>query len=284
MTTAPKTGTLLLIERLADGSLRRIPFEAAQQLVAKPGARYALIDAATGAAPRGVQLLRKGNALVVEVQGDEHRVEIDDFYQQPDAAFLPQGELAGDELSGTQVTATTPVLKAGENGESVIWSASASGAPVASDGTLLAGGLGVVGLLAAAGSGGGGGDDAPAPVANRVIGTVVAGPATEGNGLSVIVYAADGTTRLGEGKVAADGTFSIDVGDYVGVVIARVVDASAGADYLDEATNAPKDLNAELFSMEVVREPNSTVVVNINVLTTLAYYKAVEAADGLVVG
>lgn len=66
----------------------------------------------------------------------------------------------------------------------------------------------------------------------------------------------------------------------LGVVIARVVNTGSSADYLDEATQAGKDLNAELFAMEVVSQPNSTVTVNLNVLSTLAYHKVQDAAAG----
>ncbi|MFM4705261.1 cadherin domain-containing protein [Aeromonas bivalvium] len=94
------------------------------------------------------------------------------------------------------------------------------------------------------------------------------------------VYQADGVTLLGEAQVNPDGTFSIAVGSYLGVVIARVVNKGPSADYLDEATQAGKDLNAELFAMEVVSQPNSTVTVNLNVLSTLAYHKVQDAAAG----
>ncbi|MFQ2815141.1 cadherin domain-containing protein [Aeromonas caviae] len=281
---ASKTGvkqSLQLVERLADGSLRQIPLTDAVIIPAQSGAKYALIDTSTGKSPDGLFVKRKGGSLIIESSDDGVLVELTDFYDEPDTAFIPQAELDGSALNGAAVTSESPVIETGANGEQLIWQGSSDSdffTPI----TVGLGALGLGGIALAAGSGGGGDSDGgtDAGVVNRVAGTIVGGPVVAGNDLRVEVYQADGVTLLGEGQVNPDGTFSIAVGSYLGVVIARVVNTGSSADYLDEATQAGKDLNAELFAMEVVSQPNSTVTVNLNVLSTLAYHKVQDAAAG----
>ncbi|WP_323929798.1 cadherin repeat domain-containing protein [Aeromonas caviae] len=281
---ASKTGvkqSLQLVERLADGSLRQIPLTDAVIIPAQSGAKYALIDTSTGKSPDGLFVKRKGGSLIIESSDDGVLVELTDFYDEPDTAFIPQAELDGSALNGAAVTSESPVIETAANGEQLIWQGSSDSdffTPI----TVGLGALGLGGIALAAGSSGGGDSDGgtDAGVVNRVAGTIVGGPVVAGNDLRVEVYQADGVTLLGEAQVNPDGTFSIAVGSYLGVVIARVVNTGSSADYLDEATQAGKDLNAELFAMEVVSQPNSTVTVNLNVLSTLAYHKVQDAAAG----
>jgi hypothetical protein len=77
-----------------------------------------------------------------------------------------------------------------------------------------------LGLLGLGGGGGGGGGGIVGAINNIVNGSVVLGPVVAGHELTVNVYAADGVTLLGSGAVSANGTFSVDVGSYTGVVIA----------------------------------------------------------------
>ncbi|MFM5719937.1 beta strand repeat-containing protein, partial [Aeromonas caviae] len=224
---------------------------------------------------------RKGGSLIIESSDDGVLVELTDFYDEPDTAFIPQAELDGSALNGAAVTSESPVIETAANGEQLIWQGSSDSdffTPI----TVGLGALGLGGIALAAGSSGGSDSDGgtDASVVNRVAGTIVGGPVVAGNDLRVEVYQADGVTLLGEAQVNPDGTFSIAVGSYLGVVIARVVNTGSSADYLDEATQAGKDLNAELFAMEVVSQPNSTVTVNLNVLSTLAYHKVQDAAAG----
>ena len=281
---ASKTGvkqSLQLVERLADGSLRQIPLTDAVIIPAQSGAKYALIDTSTGKSPDGLFVKRKGGSLIIESSDDGVLVELTDFYDEPDTAFIPQAELDGSALNGAAVTSESPVIETAANGEQLIWQGSSDSdffTPI----TVGLGALGLGGIALAAGSSGGSDSDGgtDAGVVNRVAGTIVGGPVVAGNDLRVEVYQADGVTLLGEAQVNPDGTFSIAVGSYLGVVIARVVNTGSSADYLDEATQAGKDLNAELFAMEVVSQPNSTVTVNLNVLSTLAYHKVQDAAAG----
>ncbi|SFQ18306.1 cadherin repeat domain-containing protein, partial [Pseudomonas borbori] len=271
--------SLQLVERLTDGSIRHILLTDTSSVPARPGAQYALIDTSTGKSPEGLQVKRKGSSLIVEREGSEALVEITDFYDEPETAFIPQAELEGSTLLGVSVTSETPVIETAANGDEIIWRGSTDGELFTPMNVGL-GGLGLGGLGLAAGGGGGGGGGAAASVLNTVAGTIVGGPVVAGNDLRVEVYQADGVTKLGEAQINPDGSFSIAVGSYIGVVIARVVNSGPSADYLDEATQAGKDLNAELFAMEVVSQPNSTVTVNLNVISTLAYHKVQDAAAG----
>ena len=113
-----------------------------------------------------------------------------------------------------------------------------------------------------------------------VIGQVIAGPLVTSHGLSVSIYRADGTLIVSGVKVNADGNFTakelpVGLGD---VIIAKVVDATPGADYIDETTLLATDLNAELLAVKAVE--GTSVTMNINPLTTIAAIKAGLLADG----
>ena len=147
---------------------------------------------------------------------------------------------------------------------------------------------GVVGVAAASGGHGGhdkGGDNnnnggGETPVQNAVQLNFVGGPALSSNDLKVEIYQADGKTLIGTGTLGADGSVTVSAGSYTGVVIVKLINSGSAADYLDEATGAGKDLSAQLWSMGVISGNNSTLVLNVNVLTTLAYTKAQEALGG----
>ncbi|KHJ51679.1 hypothetical protein PZ78_05305, partial [Vreelandella venusta] len=283
--------SLQLVERLADNSIHYTPLVDITFVPAKSGAQYAVIDTSTGKSPEGLHVKRRGSSLIVETEDDLVLVEIVDFYEEVDAVFIPQAELEGTALAGEFVTSNPATIDTAANGDELIWQGS-SGSESHTPLYLGLGALGIGGFAIAAGgsssnsggssgggTSGGGSPGGPDPVLNTVAGVIVGGPVIEGNDLRVEVYQADGVTRLGEAQVNADGSFSIAVGSYLGVVIARVVNEGPGADYLDEATQVGKDLNAELFAMEVVTEPNSTVNVNLNVLSTLAYHKVQDEAS-----
>ncbi|WP_432815103.1 Ig-like domain-containing protein [Sphingorhabdus sp.] len=114
----------------------------------------------------------------------------------------------------------------------------------------------------------------------NLLGQIVAGPVVTGNGLSVDIYLANGTLLVSGVKVNADGSFTannlpVGTGD---VIFARVLDSTTGADYLDEATGVPTDLNAVLLAAKAVE--GTSVTMNINPLTTIAAIRAGLAADG----
>ena len=153
-------------------------------------------------------------------------------------------------------------------------------------GVLGLGGAIGVGIAAASGGGGhdnggkqdnGGGEPA---VQNAVELNFVGGPALSSNDLNVEIYQADGKTLIGTGTLGPNGSVTVSAGSYSGVVIVKLVNSGGAADYLDEATGVGKDLSAQLWSMGVISGDNSTLVLNINVLTTLAYTKAQQALGG----
>jgi hypothetical protein len=144
-----------------------------------------------------------------------------------------------------------------------------------------------LGLAALGGGGGGGGaSSAPpsgAPVSGTVVtGTCLGGPAMPGNGLRVVIYDLDGQ-ELGRAKVSDSGTFTVNLGNYTGGIIAKLRDANLANDYFDEATAAPKSVGSSFVFMavDVVTTTNTVVTLNINSATTLAAVKAgLSAYDG----
>ena len=157
-----------------------------------------------------------------------------------------------------------------------------------SGGAVAAGGLGLVAAAAAA-AGGGGGGIASLVARNLITGVVVAGPVLSTNNLQVTVYKvnADGTRggELGKSAVAANGTFSVDAGDYKGAVIAVVTEdqtRTAGNDYKDEATGADVNLGANTTLLAVAVTAGGTTMINISPVTTIAARKAGVNADGTV--
>ena len=152
--------------------------------------------------------------------------------------------------------------------------------PVAQNGggsLLLLGVLALGALGAAAGGGGGGGSgsaavSAPPSAHNMVNGTLVGGPVIVSNDLYLVLYKADGITQVGaRTHFSGTGTFSIDVGSYTGVVIAKVTDGGTGMDYIDEATGKAVDLTANLMAVGLAQA--GTVNININPLTTIVALK-----------
>ena len=139
-------------------------------------------------------------------------------------------------------------------------------------------GSAMAGLLAgAAAAGGGAAAGGTATVVNTITGTIVLGPVVAGHGLQVQLYKEDGVTLLTTAKVDENGRFTGQIGDYAGVVIAKVVDTTAGADYVDEATGQNIDLaDSSAFTLLSVIDASAggTITVSITPLTTLAAQEA----------
>ena len=113
--------SLQLVERFSDGSMRHIPLAEMSSVPARSGAQYALIDTSTSKSPEGLQVKRKGSSLIVESEDDGVLVEITEFYDEPETAFIPQAELDGSTLAGTSVTSENPVIDTTANGDEIIW-------------------------------------------------------------------------------------------------------------------------------------------------------------------
>ncbi|MFA6014096.1 MAG: Ig-like domain-containing protein [Gallionellaceae bacterium] len=109
-------------------------------------------------------------------------------------------------------------------------------------------------------------------VKNTVSGVIVAGPVIENNGLIVSLYDAEGKILLGSSALDAQGFYSVDIGDYSGALIAKLLDENPNPDFIDEATGLPKDISANLMAMSGITSNATTV--NLNALTTLAALKA----------
>ncbi len=302
-----------MIQRLADSTVEWIPLERPERVSAVPDGAFTLIARADYEAPQTLVALRRGDDLILEVQATEV-VMIEGFFGIADVAFYPTPDIAGGAgpFSGPSLTPDSPLLADSPAGKQVVWSAlsddeadapqlaarddrreesEASGGSAA----LLWGGLGLggLGLVAAVAGGGGSAGDRdsdgssggnqgntpdPQPVQRTVEGSVVAGPVIAGNGLSVEVFEGDGISQLGTGNVRAGGGFSVDVGDYTGAIILRVVDADDGVDFLDEATGADKDLTSDLSAVRQISAADTTVFVNVNPVTTLATLLAERGA------
>jgi len=253
-------------------------------LAVEQGASYAVIDAETNELVKDLVLKKQADLLVVE-SANEVIIELKQFYNDAFQSTFDVGVIAEDG-NPNSISSDSPVAE----DSNIVWQP--NDASIENDtfttsdwvytglGSLL--GVAVAAGVAAGVSGGGNSSEAEIVTEtgtnNIVQGGIVAGPVLDSNELTVLVYQADGRTLLGEASVTANGKFSIDVGDYTGVVIAKVKDNSSGVDYLDEATGLEKDLNAELFSMGVIAVPNSITDLNINALTTIAYQKAKEQA------
>jgi len=250
-------------------------------LAVEHGARYTVIDAETNEVLEDLVLKKQDDSLFVE-SANEVIIELNQFYNTAlQAAFDVGG--ATEEGALNLITSDSSVAE----GSNIVWQpndTSIENDAFTTSEWVYMGLGGLAGVAVAAGiaagvSGGGSSETETMTSTNNIVqGIIVAGPVLDSNELTVSVYQADGRTLLGEANVTADGQFSIDVGDYTGVVIAKVKDNGSGLDYLDEATGLGKDLNAELFSMGVIGAPNSTIDLNINALTTIAYQKAKEQA------
>ena len=170
----------------------------------------------------------------------------------------------GDESALTSITSSQSALFAQSFNEVYL-----------ADGFSLSG---IGGGLAAVGLAGGGASASASAVANTITGGIVLGPVIASNGLTVNAFKADGTTAIDSSAVNANGSFTISLGSYTGVVILKVVDADADADYVDEATGAQVDLNTTLLA--VVDASGGLITVAITPLTTLAAQQAGLTTSG----
>lgn len=185
--------------------------------------------------------------------------------------------VSGTAEAGSQVVVTwgttTKSVTAGTNGA---WSTSFAAAEVPANGpssitaqaTDLAGNASGTGTRAVT-------------VADTiaVTGQIVAGPVVAGNGLTVDLYSGTGTLLKSGIALSATGAFTTTLDINPGtVVVARVIDGNAAADYLDEATGAPKDLNGQLLAVGVVQ--GTTLSLNVNPLTTIAAIEAGLQSNG----
>ncbi|MGE0113184.1 Ig-like domain-containing protein, partial [Aquabacterium sp.] len=189
---------------------------------------------------------------------------------------MAQSESGLNEVLSQQVKANDSDLG--------VWVPQSENAAAAHLGGVAPIGLALGGSVVAAGLGGGSAASTPAaPLVSTVIASVVGGLVLQNNDLLATVYAADGT-ELGHASINEFGIVTVQISSgYTGVVVIKVQNDSEptndAPDYMDEATGVGKDLgNATLYSTGTITQAGATISLNVNVLTSLAYHKAVEAA------
>lgn len=90
------------------------------------------------------------------------------------------------------------------------------------------------------------------PAATTLLGMTLLGPVMSGHSLTVSAYAASGQL-LARGALSPDGSYLLQLGSpHTGPVLLCVTDSSPAADYQDEATGAPRDLDTDLRSVIVL--------------------------------
>ncbi|MCY4046260.1 MAG: cadherin-like domain-containing protein, partial [Cellvibrionales bacterium] len=115
----------------------------------------------------------------------------------------------------------------------------------------------------------------------EVSGNIVLGPLVEGHGLKVELYDQN-DTLLTTAVVGVDGNYNATIGKAIEQVKAKVIDTNDAADYIDEATGQPKDIDGQLSAWNVINLASDAITLNINPLTSLAsaiIEKKLDAAD-----
>ena len=268
-----------LVITFADKTQKVVDVQAAQHLKLPPGAVLTLVEVATNKPPAKLLTKRLPGQLVFELEDEgviTHVLDSDANPAQVDNSvdFGPatQQAITSNAYASSEVCAPVAVDSSSELMSIGSWSFLGAGA---------AGAIAGASTLVSKDAG---------PAAATVVARVVGGPVLPGNDLQATIYKADGVSVLGTGTIGADGTVTVSVGNYIGVVVVKVTNNGTNPDYMDEATETGKDIGqAELFSIgELVRE-GSTIYLNVNILTALAHLKATESAgagvplDGLTV-
>lgn len=267
-----------IVITFADKTQKVIDVQAAQQLKLPQGAVLTLVEVATSKPPAKLLTKRLPGQLVFELEGEGVIAQVRDSDASPavvdnNAAFSPaiQQDITGPITSNSEICAPAAVNSASE------------AVKVGSWGFLGAGTAGAIGGAAALLS------SKSEPMSTTVVARVVGGPVLAGNDMQATIYKADGVTVLGTGTIGADGTVSVPVRNYTGVVVVKVqnnggpTDPDHIPDYMDEASAQGKDLgDAVLYSVGVLVQEGSTIYLNVNILTALAHLKATEiVGDGV---
>lgn len=247
---------------------------------------------------RAVRMVRKGDKLILEVEGqDQALVEVSGFFPADSAAeqaatiegvsadnllgYLdPQGlfesgssaQVAAADTVGAPAVSTpswgTLIAQAASATTTTTTATAATAATAAaaiSPGAVAAVLLGAAVVINNANS-----DDTPAEETQTIVsGTITAGPVIAGHNLTVTIYDNAGNTLASGIKVSSTGTFTADLGDYSGPIIAVLVNSGADEDYVDEKTAAPVDLSTSLLAVTTVTAGTS-IKLNINPITTAA--------------
>jgi len=280
---------------------------------AQPNKVYRLVEAQTQQLVKGQRLVRKGNNLLVEVDGatvvnltgffnnDATPVSAEPSATPPETKSAPGAQTSSGaqyifdaELADGSYGLINPTSQgtAIADGSALMWApgqtpagvvnpqafgfapiAALGGGGAAGAGALLGGAAAVGAVAVAAGSK----SDAAASSKDNIIqGRISAGDVVKGNDLEVEVYAigADGKdTLLKKGDVDDTGAYNINIGSYAGAVRLKVKSLGAANDYKDEATKNEVNLSTALEALAVVSGSSSVVTVNITPLTHVASLK-----------
>ena len=268
---------------------------------AQPNKVYRLVNAQDQSLVKGQRLLRKGKALVIEVEGAEV-ANLQGFFDQPATPPSTAKAAASAELEAKTgakyvfeaelpnnayglVDASTSSATSG-----LIWAPGmavpASASPVAfgltplaalggaggvATGTVLAGTV----VAAAAVNATNNKTSTTASKDNIVEGKATFGDAIKGNDLMVDAYAIDKdgkSTLLKAGaEVDSTGTFRINVGSYNGAIRLEIRSKGDAPDYTDEATGKAVNLSTTISALAVVSGSSAAITVNLTPLTHLAY-------------
>ena len=264
-----------IVVTFANKTQKVIDVQSVQQLKLPKDAVLTLVEVATAKPPAKLVTKRLPGQLVFEIEGEGVIAQIQDSETSPaavslDTSFSPatQQEVTGQTSSNSEICPPTAV--------------SASSKPMAADS------LGNLGAVTAWAFGGAAAllSSKPEPKPATVVARVVAGPVLPGNDLEATIYKADGVSVLGTGKIGADGSVTVSVGNYTGVVVVKVqnnggpTDPDNIPDYMDEATAERKDLgSAVLYSAGVLVQEGAVLVLNVNILTSLAHHIAKQKSQ-----
>ena len=97
MTSTAKTNIKAIV-KLANGQ-QSYTLEALSQLKLTAGAQITLVDQVSGKAVTGLLAKRKGNDLVLELEGQGEVASLVDFYSSPNVAFYPSGEIPASAMA-----------------------------------------------------------------------------------------------------------------------------------------------------------------------------------------
>jgi len=242
---------------------------------------YTLVDSATKNPIKNQRLLRKGDQLVIEVDG-QPMIEISDFFA---ADIKGEGSapvyLADEAQSGEAAVSIVggprpaPANIANPQESYVIWdpkdeSVVALAPVVALPSGLLLGGSTAAGAVL--------NKVVPGTVAeNFVQGVITAGDVVNGNDLKVEVYAIEANGKTGillkSGDVDEVGFYKVSIGTYNGAVRVVVISGGGNLDYTDEATNSKVNLTTALGALGSVTGSGALVTINVTPLTELANRK-----------
>lgn len=262
---------------------------------------FRLVDANTGQVIKAQQVVKKGKALQVLVDGQEV-LTLDNFFAteaggQADASaatatdgasYVVNTGTAAQPVYGEITPQTQAVIS--QFGVPVLWTEGMAAMPVAEPVAFVAqpvaaifstanmGGLAAaVGLAAAAGGGKGGNGASTTNTSTDpdIIGAGFQAEVADSRGLMVSAYDSNGNL-LGTANVNAEGKYYLKLtnSSYKGTLVLKMYDGLPNDDitpsFNDEATNSIKLLSKPMYAVMNYMEGSSGITVNITPLTNLA--------------